>query len=169
MRLHKTNGRKQASPLNEPISVYDGLDNYIELQDVATRAHIRRMAEYINDGAARQRLEFLAGDSEDSAAAYKTEILNKRKSVIDLLEEYPSCALPFNIYLELLTPFRPRYYSISSSPLDALDECSVTVGVVNGPAKSGRGEYDGICSRYLCHQNEGNIVYAFVQDTKSPF
>jgi len=169
IRLHKTNGRKQATPLDEPISVYDGLANYIELQDVATRAHIRRMAEYINDGAARQRLEFLAGDSEDSAAAYKAEILNKRKSVIDLLEEYPSCALPFNIYLELLTPLRPRYYSISSSPLVALDECSVTVGVVKGPAKSGRGEFEGMCSSYLCHRKEGNIVYAFVQDTKSPF
>ncbi len=169
IRLHKTNGRKQATPLDEPISVYDGLANYAELQDVATRAHIRRMAEYINDGAERQQLKHLSGDSEESAAAYKAEILNKRKSVIDLLEEYPSCALPFNIYLELLFPLRPRYYSISSSPLFAPDECSITVGVVKGPAKSGRGEFEGVCSNYLRHLKASNIVYAFVQDTKSLF
>ncbi len=74
-----------------------------------------------------------------------------------------------NIYLELLTPLRPRYYSISSSPLVSPDECSITIGVVKGPAKSGRGEFEGVCSNYLRHQKEGNMIYAFVQDTNSPF
>jgi cytochrome P450/NADPH-cytochrome P450 reductase len=169
IRLHKRNGRKQATPIDEPISVYDGLANYVELQDVAKRAQIQRMIEYTSNEAERQRLEHLAGESEESTAAYTVEILNKRKSVIDLLEEYPSCALPFNIYLELLTPLRPRYYSISSSPLVTPDECSITVGVVKGPAKSGRGEFEGVCSNYLRRQEAGNIVYAFVQDIKSPF
>jgi cytochrome P450 / NADPH-cytochrome P450 reductase len=169
VRVHKRDGRKQATPIDQPISVYDGLANYIELQDVATRAHIRRMVEYTNDEEERQRLDFLSGDSEESSTAYKAEILNKRRSIIDLLEEYPSCTLPFNIYLELLTPLRPRYYSISSSPLATPDVCSITVGVVKGPAKSGRGEFEGVCSNYLRRQREGNIVYAFVQDIYSPF
>jgi cytochrome P450/NADPH-cytochrome P450 reductase len=121
------------------------------------------MVEFTNDGEERVRLDFLSGDSEGSSAAYKAEVLNKRKSVIDLLEEYPSCALPFNIYLELLTPLRPRYYSISSSPLVTPDECSITVGVVKGPAKSGRGEFEGVCSNYLRNQKETNIVYALYE------
>src|SRR5260370_39925900 len=56
IRLHKTNGRKHATPLNEPISVYAGDGNYIELHDLATRADSRRMAEYIDHATARQRL-----------------------------------------------------------------------------------------------------------------
>ena len=169
VQLHKREGKKQATPIDEPISVYDLLANYAELQDVATRAHIRQMVEYTNDETERERLAFLSGDSEESSAAYKAEILSKRKSVIDLLEENPSCALPFNIYLELLTPLRPRYYSISSSPLVDPDGCCITVGVVKGSAKSGHGEFEGVCSNYLCQQKEGNIVYAFVQDVNSPF
>jgi cytochrome P450 / NADPH-cytochrome P450 reductase len=64
---------------------------------------------------------------------------------------------------------RPRYYSISSSPLVTPDECSITVGVVKGPAKSGQGEFEGVCSNYLRHQKESTMIYAFVQDIKSPF
>lgn len=169
IQLHKREGKKQATPLDEPISVYDLLANYAELQDVATRTYIRKMVAYTNDEAERARLAFLAGDSEESNAAYKVEVLNKRKSVIDLLEENPSCAFPFNIYLELLTPIHPRYYSISSSPLVDPNGCCITVGVVKGPAKSGHGEFEGVCSNYLCQQKEGNIVYAFVQDVNSPF
>jgi cytochrome P450 / NADPH-cytochrome P450 reductase len=170
IRLRKReDGRKEGTPIGEPISVYDGLANYVELQDVAKRAQISRMVEYTTNVAERQRLEHLAGESEDSHAAYNDEVLNKRKSVIDLLEEYPSCALPFNIFLELMTPLRPRYYSISSSPLVASDECSITVGQVIGPAKSGHGVFEGVCSNHVHRQKAGNILYAFVQDTKSPF
>lgn len=171
VRLHmnQKQGRREIGPLNEPISVYDGLANYVELQDVAKRAHIRRMAQYTSDQAERQHLESLSGESDESATAYQSEVLDKRKALIDLLEEHPSCALPFNIYLECLTPLRPRYYSISSSPSVTPDECSITVGVVKGPAKSGHGEFAGVCSNYLHERPEGAILYAFVQDTKSPF
>ena len=37
----------------------------------------------------------------------------------------------------MLPPLRPRYYSISSSPLVSPDVCSITVGVLRGPARSG--------------------------------
>ena len=35
-------------------------------------------------------------------ARYKDEVMARRKSVLDLLEEYPACQLPFNVYLEML-------------------------------------------------------------------
>ena len=41
----------------------------------------------------------------------------RNRSVLDLLDEFPACRLPFEVYLDLLPPLRPRYYSISSSPL----------------------------------------------------
>jgi len=69
----------------------------------------------------------------------------------------------------LLSPIRPRYYSISSSPLQEPGRCSITVGVVEAPAKSGPGEFEGLCSTYLAHQKVGDVVYGFVRDTKSTF
>ena len=121
-----------------------------------------RAAGHCNAGAARhagrhtprmlpsgRALLALAGDDDASQDRYREEVFVPRKSVLDLLDEYPSCAPPFETFLDLLPPLRPRYYSISSSPLAAADACSITVGVVEAPARSGHGAFKGICSNYL--------------------
>jgi cytochrome P450/NADPH-cytochrome P450 reductase len=169
IRLHKTDTRRTHLPIDEPIRVYDLLSEYVELQEPATRTQIKRMVEYTQDPAEKAKLVELSGDDEAGQARYRQEVLAKRTSLIDLLEEYPSCHLPFSLYLELLSPLHVRYYSISSSPLVAEDSCSITVGVVRGPAKSGHGTFEGVCSTYLSERESGDIVYGFAKDTKSRF
>jgi cytochrome P450/NADPH-cytochrome P450 reductase len=93
----------------------------------------------------------------------------KRKSVFDLMEEFPACDMPFHSYLEMLSLLAPRYYSISSSPLVEPGRCSATIGVVEGPAASGRGTYKGICSNYMAGRRAGDTVYASVRETKAGF
>jgi cytochrome P450/NADPH-cytochrome P450 reductase len=109
------------------------------------------------------------GDDAVSSERYRSEILGKRKSVFDLLEEHPACELPFHAYLEMLSLLAPRYYSISSSPSPDSSRCSVTVAVVEGPASSGRGVYRGICSNYLAGRRESETVFATVRETKAGF
>ncbi|HET8844347.1 MAG TPA: NADPH--cytochrome reductase, partial [Ktedonobacteraceae bacterium] len=169
IQLHNNNGRKPIAPTDEPISVHDLLANYVELQDIARREHIRKMVEYTSDATEKQHLARLVDNSAEGEAAYKREILDRHASVIDLLEDHPSCALPFSVYLEFLTPLRPRYYSISSSPLIKRDECSITVSIVRGPARSGHGVFEGVCSSYLERQRKGDLIYAFIQNTSGPF
>jgi cytochrome P450/NADPH-cytochrome P450 reductase len=77
--------------------------------------------------------------------------------------------LPFHAYLEMLSLLAPRYYSISSSPSGDASRCSVTVGVVEGPASSGRGVYKGICSNYLAGRRAGETIHATVRETKAGF
>jgi cytochrome P450/NADPH-cytochrome P450 reductase len=69
----------------------------------------------------------------------------------------------------MLPLLRPRYYSIASSPLVAPNAVSLTVAVVEAPARSGRGTFAGVCSNYLRGHNAGEVLYAFVKDTKSSF
>jgi cytochrome P450/NADPH-cytochrome P450 reductase len=85
------------------------------------------------------------------------------RSVLDLLEAFPSCALPFAEFLDLLPPLRPRYYSISSSPRTGGADCSITVGVVRGPARSGAGVYHGTCSGHLSELPEKGTAFVFVR------
>src|SRR5713101_180316 len=59
--------------------------------------------------------------------------------------------------------------STSSSPSGEPSRCSVTVGVVEGPASSGRGVYKGICSNYLASRRAGETVQATVRETKAGF
>lgn len=169
IRLRQSNNRKTHLPIGEDILVFDLLSDYVELQDVATRSQIKLLADYTECPPEKMQLLALSGDNETSVAKYRAEVLLQRKSLIDLLEAFPACELPFNIYLELLAPIRPRYYSISSSPLQEKERCSITVGVVQGPAKSGHGDYQGLCSNYLAQQATGDVVYGFIRDTKSNF
>ena len=69
----------------------------------------------------------------------------------------------------MLPVMQPRYYSISSSPKVDAARCSMTVGVVEGPARSGRGVYRGVCSNYLAGRAAGATVYAAVRETKAGF
>ena len=169
IKLHKTNNRKTLLPLDETISVYRLLADYVELQDVATRKQIKTLADHTECPPEKMKLLDLCGDDEKSATVYKDEVMAKRKSMIDLLEECPACTLPFEVYLEMLSALRPRYYSISSSPLQQPNVCSLTVAVVGGTARSGHGEFEGTCSNYLLQQEKGDTIYAFVRDTGTSF
>ncbi|MBS1786956.1 MAG: cytochrome P450 [Acidobacteria bacterium] len=168
IRLKPTTNRKSFLPVNQTISVYRLLGDYVELQDVATRSQIQTLTRYTECPPEKIQLQAMLGD-DASAVRYKEDVLARRKSVIDLLEEFPACQLPFEAYLEMLPALRPRYYSISSSPLAGERICSITVAVVDAPARSGHGVFQGVCSNYLARQNEGDVLYAFVKDTKSAF
>ncbi|HVC34236.1 MAG TPA: hypothetical protein VNL16_12065 [Chloroflexota bacterium] len=63
------------------------------------------------------------------------------------------------------------FYREEPHPLVAAEQCSITVGVVDGPARSGHGSYHGVCSTYLASQGRGDGVgvFAFVKSPTSTF
>jgi cytochrome P450 / NADPH-cytochrome P450 reductase len=123
------------------------------------------LAQHAKDEKERQALEALAGDD----ARYSKQVFASRMSVLDILDEYPSCKPPFEVFLDMMPPLRPRYYSISSSPLVDAGGCSITVGVLDSPALSGRGQFRGVSSNYLAAQPADATVYAFVRKPTIPF
>jgi cytochrome P450/NADPH-cytochrome P450 reductase len=48
-------------------------------------------------------------------------------------------------------------------------QCSITVGVVEAPARKGYDTYYGVCSTYLAEQLKGSAIWAFAKDTRSTF
>lgn len=165
VRLHAAAGRKPALPVDEVIAVDRLLGDYVELQDAATRKQIALLAAHTECPFTKPKLAALSGADEASAALYKTEVLQKRKSVLDLLEEFPACRLPLAVFLEMLSPLTPRYYSISSSPVVDESRCSITVGVVSEPARSGLGRFEGVCSSYLSRAQPGDMVHGVIRET----
>jgi cytochrome P450/NADPH-cytochrome P450 reductase len=169
IRLQVAEGRRAQLPVGDAVSVGRLLTDFVELQQVATRKQIQIMSEHTRCPMTKPKLSAYIGDDAAASEHYRADILGKRKSVFDLLEEHPACELPFHAYLEMLSLLAPRYYSISSSPSGDPSRCSVTVGVVEGPASSGRGVYKGICSNYLASRREGETVQATVRETKAGF
>ena len=156
-------------PLGEPYPLLGLLGGCVELQDVASRAGLAAMAAHMPEGPARDELTGLAGTDDDSRARYQEQIAVPRRTMLDLLEEQPECELPFAEFLDLLPALRPRYYSISSSPTMSAD-VSLTVGVLEGPARIGDGStFRGVCSGHLSKVPERGTVFVFVRQPSIAF
>lgn len=151
-------------PTGIPVRLDDLLFRSVELQEPATRAQIREMAAYtVCPPHAKELQELLA------EATYQAEVRAKRITMLDLLERYEACELPFERFLELLPPLKPRYYSISSSPKVSPNTASITVSVVRGSAWSGQGEYRGVASNYLEQLEAAAEVLMFIRSPESGF
>jgi len=96
-------------------------------------------------------------------------VVRPRRSLIDLLETHPACHLPFDVFLGRLPALRPRYYSISSSPLARADTCTVTVGVRTYRGARPEDRAVGVCSGYLEEREAQSTIYAFVRRPSLPF
>jgi cytochrome P450 / NADPH-cytochrome P450 reductase len=156
-------------PIEEPTPLLGVLASCVELQDVARRDDIAVLARYTDDPEQKAALEALAGDDDEAQARYRDRVHAPNRSVLDLLEEFPACRLPFEEYLDLLPPLRPRYYSISSSPTSSRDVCSITAGVLRAPARSGVGTFTGVASGHLAQLPVDGTVFVFVREPTIAF
>jgi cytochrome P450/NADPH-cytochrome P450 reductase len=118
---------------------------------------------------------------------FEKEITNKRRSPLDLLEEYPSAALSLGDFLAMLPPMRIRQYSISSSPLAdptiatlsmhssplkpfLFTKSSVAWSVLDTPARTGDSKrFLGVASNYLSNVEEGDRIHVAVKPSHGNF
>jgi cytochrome P450/NADPH-cytochrome P450 reductase len=156
-------------PLDVPVRVADLIADHVEFQDTSTRDQVRALADRTPCPPERSALAALVGDDEAAEARYRAEVLAVHLSVLDLLEQFPACELSFEEFFGMLPPLRPRYYSISSSPMASERVASITVAVVNAPARSGRGRYAGVASSYLADLTPGAEILGFVRDPGTAF
>ena len=151
-------------PVDHPVNASELLFHYVELAQPVTRGQVAILAASTRCPPEKAELARL-GEEE----AYQSELLSKRVSVLDLLERFASCELPFAAYLDMLPPVKARQYSISSSPLWDATRCTLTVAVVDAPALSGHGRYQGMASSYLASCTPGTRVAVAVRASNQHF
>ncbi|KAB8293717.1 hypothetical protein EYC80_009202 [Monilinia laxa] len=157
-------GANTILPTGHPISVWDVLGAYVELSQVATRKNIAKIAASTPEPEVREKIEYLGKGGFDK------EILLKRRSPLDILEDYPSAALSLGDFLAMLPPMRIRQYSISSSPLDDPTVATLTWSVLDTVSKAGESKrYLGVASNYLSSVEEGDRVHVAVKPSRGNF
>lgn len=167
--IRANTGAASHLPLDTPFVVSELLATRVELQAPVTRAQIKTLAGFASDPGEQAELAALAADGAENVARYRDEILFKRMSLLDMVQRYPSIDVPLNTCLDLLPGLTPRYYSISSSPAASPDRCSITVGVLQAPARSGFGIYRGTSSNFLARTEPGTLVPGFIRPPGLPF
>ncbi|KAG9233573.1 fatty acid hydroxylase [Amylocarpus encephaloides] len=157
-------GANTTLPTGRQISAYDVLAAYVELSQPATRKNVTKIASSCTDPSEAEKLTELAGKS------YNKEIMLKRRSPLDLLEEYPSAALPLGDFLAMLPPMRIRQYSISSSPLSDPTIATITWSVLDTPSKAAdHKRFLGVASNYLSNVEEGDRIHVGVKPSHGKF
>lgn len=166
-----TGTRKAFLSTSTPVSVIELLGTRVELNTPITQRQLSKLAAVTRDAGEKASIERLSEND-----MYSKEVLPKRFSVIDILEDYPSCEVTFGTYLDMLKGMAMRQYSISSSPLSPKNvgsdklQASITYDVHSGgelahPDRS----FNGVASSYLAGLKPGNKVHCAVSGTNVAF
>ena len=157
----------------QPTLVREFLRRNVELAVPITKRQLAVLASFAPAASAEKtRLEKMQDD-----AIYQS-LLDKRYSIIDVLEEVPELDLPFGAYIDMLPCLMPRTYSIASSPLDPQsrpDEdgggpvVALTVDVFDAPAINGHGRFRGVVSAFLADRAVGDQLPCFLRQPKLAF
>lgn len=162
-QIEITTSAPTSLPVKKPISVYNLLSGYVELQQPATTRDLDILLKGKNSPPSAQALKELL-------ANYADTVFKKRVSVLDILEEHKDIEISLSTFLQMLPPMRIRQYSISSSPLWNPQRLSLTISVVDAPPLSGRDEpYLGVASTYLSGLRAGDKVQLSVRVSNAAF
>ncbi|QIW94592.1 hypothetical protein AMS68_000110 [Peltaster fructicola] len=148
---------------NEPLSALDLFGAYLELSQPATRRNVLMLIEATDDELIKGALLELMTDNFNAA------ITEKRVSLLDLLERYPSVQLPLGSFVASLIPMRVRQYSIASSPLAGAQRVTLVYDVLDGPSTAGGSRHIGVASNYLSSLRPGDIIHASIKASHQPF
>lgn len=148
-------------PIGRPVTFFGLLSGYVELSQPGTPRNLRDLLKASKSDAATQTLN-------DLSENYAKEVLEKRVSVLDILEANPDVQPTFAQFLEMVPPMRIRQYSISSSPIWNPQRVSLTVSVIKAPALSGKDEeFMGVASTYLDGLQPGDKVQMAVRPSNA--
>ncbi|KAJ9425993.1 cytochrome P450 [Fusarium oxysporum] len=138
-------------------------DTSVSAMDVLSSYNLLIIAEAASDVETKAALTSLSQES------YVEEISNKRVSVLEILERYPSVELSIGDFLQMLPSIRIRQYSVSSSPLWNQAHATITFSVLKGPAFSGHGTYNGVATSYLDSLAEGDTLQVAIRSSPCCF
>jgi len=110
----------------------------------------------------------MSADTSEGRFLYQQNIVDTKCSIGSLLLEYTSINISLENLLELLSPIKPRYYSISCSPKLYPSACHITVGKFTKNIGEGK-TFNGLCSNYLNNISINSKVNAYVREYPSDF
>lgn len=148
--------RRDGLAIDRPLTVRRLLTHHVELAERPSAAQLRALAAA--NPCPPERIA-LAGLTDDP------------RTLVEVIEDFPALrgALDWPTLLDLLTPLRPRHYSISSSPAVDPAHADLMISLLQAPARSGKGVHRGTGSGYLTDVRPGDTVYARIQPCRDVF
>ncbi|MEV0523038.1 cytochrome P450 [Streptomyces sp. NPDC050439] len=156
--------RRDGLAVDRPLTARQLLAQHVELQGRPTAEQLAVLAAANPCPPERAELAALAADAGARA--------DDGRTLLELVEACPALrgALEWPRLLDVLTPLRPRHYSVSSSPGTQPGHADLMVSLLEAPARSGSGRlYRGTGSGHLNGVRPGDTVLARVQPCREAF
>ncbi|ONM38391.1 NADPH reductase TAH18 [Zea mays] len=142
---------------------------HFELEDPSSVCHLYYtvMSFFATSEREKERLQYFASpEGRDDLYQYNQK---ESRTVLEVLEDFPSVQMPFEWLVQLTPPLKKRAFSISSSPLAHPNQIHLTVSVVAWvtPFKRTR---RGLCSTWLAglNPNKGNLIPCWIHQGSLP-
>ncbi|KAL3801953.1 hypothetical protein HJC23_010297 [Cyclotella cryptica] len=112
---------------SKPVTVEDVIRNNIDLCSPMKKKRLFLMSMFATDPDEEKALRLLCSTSaEGGDDLFQCYVEDQRRTVIDILKEFPSCqSITLEGLLGCLPSIPPRYYSVCSSPLEEHQNGSV--------------------------------------------
>ncbi|XP_062205780.1 NADPH-dependent diflavin oxidoreductase 1-like isoform X2 [Phragmites australis] len=115
----------------------------------------------------KERLQYFASpEGRDDLYQYNQK---ENRTVLEVLEDFPSVQMPFEWLVQLTPPLKKRGFSISSSPLAQPNQIHLTVSIVSWLTPFKRTRH-GLCSTWLAglSPNEENLIPCWIHRGSLP-
>ncbi len=103
--LTSSNSSLTHLPIHQAVQIEVLLRHHVNLEATVTREQILELASLTVCPPHQRELEVMAGEN-----AYEEQVLQKGITMLDLLVKYEACQIPFERFLELLPPQKPKFY-----------------------------------------------------------
>jgi sulfite reductase alpha subunit-like flavoprotein len=105
---------------SEPITVDEAVRTSIDLcSPIKNRRILHSFSQFATDSEEICALQLLASKTSQGEQLFQELVDKQRLSPVDILREFPSLqTIPLNGLLSILPGIPPRYYSVSSSPIE---------------------------------------------------
>jgi len=145
-----------------PCTLRQILTDAIDITTPPRKTVLRGLAEYATDPKEKEELLHLSKDGEQDK--YAQWIKHDQRTVLEVLNHFPSVSPPLPALLELMPRLAPRFYSISSSPNIYPGFVHITSVVVRFSTPTGR-EHAGVCSTWMADLQPGCHVPVFIRES----
>ncbi|XP_062220458.1 NADPH-dependent diflavin oxidoreductase 1 isoform X2 [Phragmites australis] len=159
-------------------SVVNSLMDHIKLKtfvaltmDVASASPRRYFFEVMSFFATaeheKEKLQYFASpEGRDDLYQYNQK---ESRTVLELLEDFPSVQMPFEWLVQLTPPLKKRAFSISSSPLAHPNQIHLTVSIVSWLTPFKRTRH-GLCSTWLSGltPSKDNLIPCWIHQGSLP-
>ncbi|XP_027717482.1 NADPH--cytochrome P450 reductase [Vombatus ursinus] len=134
--LDEESNKKHPFPC--PTTYRTALTYYLDITNPPRTNVLYELAQYAGEPAEQEQLRKMASSSGEGKELYLNWVVEARRNILAILQDYPSLRPPIDHLCELLPRLQARYYSIASSSKVHTNSIHICAVVVEYKTKAGR-------------------------------